>query len=146
MEFEAPLVTGLTLPAQQRRVVFPEDVIQFSPSVPHSLQLGDKVLAPWEPEQQRYGPGTVLVGLKKQKGQTGKKAAMTLGEVCHGGKEHCWWSELRGRRTTAKRTLPCTIPGGLIHSAVAAEPVLSSRLYDMFSIGQDRPWHGGLCL
>lgn len=83
MEFEAPLVTGLELPAQQQRVVFPEDVIQFSPSVPHSLQLGDKVLAPWEPGQQRYGPGTVLVGLKKQKGQRGKEAAMALGEVCH---------------------------------------------------------------
>ncbi|NP_001035790.1 uncharacterized protein C11orf16 homolog isoform X1 [Mus musculus] len=73
VEFEAPLVTGLELPAQQQRVVFPEDVIQFSPSVPHSLQLGDKVLAPWEPGQQRYGPGTVLVGLKKQKGQRASK-------------------------------------------------------------------------
>ncbi|CAH6792940.1 BC051019 [Phodopus roborovskii] len=73
VEFEAPLVTGLKLPAQQRRVVFPEDVIQFSPSVPHSLKTGDKVLAPWEPEQQQYGPGTVLLGLKKQKGQRASK-------------------------------------------------------------------------
>ncbi|XP_059116007.1 uncharacterized protein C11orf16 homolog [Peromyscus eremicus] len=73
VEFEAPLVTGLKLPAQQRRVVFPEDVIQFSPSVPHSLQPGDKVLAPWEPEQQQFGPGTVLLGLKKQKGQRASK-------------------------------------------------------------------------
>lgn len=73
VEFEAPLVTDAKLPAQQRRVVFPEDVIQFSPSVPHSLQLGDKVLAPWQPEQQQYGPGTVLLGLKKQKGQRASK-------------------------------------------------------------------------
>lgn len=78
VEFEAPLVTGLKLPVQQRRVVFPEDVIQFSPSVPHSLQPGDKVLAPWEPEQQQYGPGTVLLGLKKQKGQKGKEAVVPL--------------------------------------------------------------------
>ncbi|XP_052057451.1 uncharacterized protein C11orf16 homolog [Apodemus sylvaticus] len=69
VEFEAPLVAGLKLPAQQRRVVFPEDVIQFSPSVPHSLQLGDKVLAPWDPQQQQYGPGTVLAGLMERKGQ-----------------------------------------------------------------------------
>lgn len=78
MEFEAPLVTGLKLPVQQRRVVFPEDVIQFSPSVPHSLQPGDKVLGPWEPEQQQYGPGTVLLGLKKQKGQKGEEAVVPL--------------------------------------------------------------------
>lgn len=81
MEFEAPPVSGLKLPVQHRKVVFPEDVIQFSPSVPHSLQLGDKVLAPWGPEQQQYGPGTILLGLKKQKGQRGKGAAVTLGEV-----------------------------------------------------------------
>ncbi|XP_005075818.2 uncharacterized protein C11orf16 homolog [Mesocricetus auratus] len=73
VEFEAPLVTGLKLPAQQRRVVFPEDVIQFSPSVAHSLQPGDKVLAPLESEQQQFGPATVLLGLKKQKGQTASK-------------------------------------------------------------------------
>ena len=78
VEFEAPLVTGLKLPVQQRRVVFPEDVIQYSPSMPHSLQPGDKVLAPWEAEQQQYGPGTVLLGLKKQKGQKGEEAVVTL--------------------------------------------------------------------
>lgn len=85
VEFAAPLVTGLKLPAQQRRVVFPEDVIQFSPSAPHSLHLGDKVLAPWDPEQQQYGPGTVLRGLKKRKGQRGKEAAVTLGRCVTGG-------------------------------------------------------------
>ncbi|XP_035298185.1 uncharacterized protein C11orf16 homolog [Cricetulus griseus] len=78
VEFEAPLVTGLKLPAQQRRVVFPEDVIQFSPSVPHSLQPGDKVLAPWESEQQQFGPGIVLSGLKRQKGQRASKEEVTV--------------------------------------------------------------------
>lgn len=101
VEFEAPLVTGLKLPAQQRRVVFPEDVIQFSPSVPHSLQPGDKVLAPWESEQQQFGPGIVLSGLKRQKGQRGKEATVTL----HPPKEHIWWSWLSCLRATANRTL-----------------------------------------
>ncbi|XP_041521962.1 uncharacterized protein C11orf16 homolog [Microtus oregoni] len=78
VEFEAPLVAGLKLPVQQRRVVFPEDVIQFSPSMPRSLQPGDKVLAPWEAEQQQYGPGTVLLGLKKQKGQKASKEEITV--------------------------------------------------------------------
>ncbi|KAF5918835.1 hypothetical protein HPG69_005875 [Diceros bicornis minor] len=64
VEFEAPLVTGPKLPAQQQSVVLEEDVILFSPSVEYSLQPGDKVLAPWEPDQQRYGPGTVLLGLE----------------------------------------------------------------------------------
>lgn len=106
MEFEAPLVTDVKLPAQQRRVVFPEDVIQFSPSVPHSLQLGDKVLAPWEPEQQQYGPGTVLLGLKKQKGQRGKGATVTLREMCHGGRSTIGDQSSGGLRTTAKIALP----------------------------------------
>ncbi|KAF4009042.1 hypothetical protein G4228_000412, partial [Cervus hanglu yarkandensis] len=64
VEFEAPLVTGPELPAQRQSVVFEEDVIQFSPTMEYSLQPGDKVLAPWGPDQQRYGPGTVLLGLE----------------------------------------------------------------------------------
>ncbi|XP_070130842.1 uncharacterized protein C11orf16 homolog isoform X1 [Equus caballus] len=64
VEFEAPLVTGPKLPAQQQSVVLEDDVIQFSPSMEYSLQPGDKVLAPWEPDRQRYGPGTVLLGLE----------------------------------------------------------------------------------
>ncbi|XP_004470323.2 uncharacterized protein C11orf16 homolog [Dasypus novemcinctus] len=63
VEFETPLVTGPKLPAQRQNVVL-EDVIWLSPSVEHLLQPGDKVLAPWEPGQQRYGPGTVLSGLE----------------------------------------------------------------------------------
>lgn len=41
-------------------MVLEEDVVQFSPSTECSLQPGDKVLAPWEPDRQRYGPATVL--------------------------------------------------------------------------------------
>ncbi|KAG8507225.1 putative protein C11orf16 [Galemys pyrenaicus] len=64
VEFEVPLVTGPNLPAQRQGVVLEEDVIQFSPPMEYSLQPGDKVLASWESDQQRYGPGTVLPGLK----------------------------------------------------------------------------------
>lgn len=45
-------------------MVLKDDVIQFSPPLEYSLQQGDKVLAPWEPGQLRYGPGTVLWGLE----------------------------------------------------------------------------------
>lgn len=71
MEFEAPLVTGPELPAPRQSVVLGEDVIQFSPPEEHSLQPGDKVLASWEPDRQRYGPATVL-GLEARGPQRGK--------------------------------------------------------------------------
>ncbi|XP_008264037.3 uncharacterized protein C11orf16 homolog [Oryctolagus cuniculus] len=64
VEFEVPLVTGPKLPAPQLSVVSEEDVIQLPRSVDYSLRTGDKVLAPWEPDRQRYGPGTVLLGLE----------------------------------------------------------------------------------
>uniref|UniRef100_A0A8C6CZ55 DUF4537 domain-containing protein n=1 Tax=Moschus moschiferus TaxID=68415 RepID=A0A8C6CZ55_MOSMO len=64
VEFEAPLVTGPELPAQRQSMVLEEDIIQFSPTMEYSLRPGDKVLAPWGPGQQRYGPGPVLLGLE----------------------------------------------------------------------------------
>ncbi|XP_060033209.1 uncharacterized protein C11orf16 homolog isoform X4 [Erinaceus europaeus] len=66
VEFEAPLVTGPNLPNRWQSIVLKEDVIQFSSPVKHPLQPGDKVLAPWEPDQQRYGPGTVLLGMEER--------------------------------------------------------------------------------
>ncbi|XP_013367497.1 PREDICTED: uncharacterized protein C11orf16 homolog isoform X2 [Chinchilla lanigera] len=73
VEFEAPLVTGPRLPAQRQSVVSVEDVIQFSPYVEYSLRPGDKVLAAWEPGRQRYGPGTVLLGLDMRDSQRASK-------------------------------------------------------------------------
>ncbi|XP_006162979.1 uncharacterized protein C11orf16 homolog isoform X2 [Tupaia chinensis] len=64
VEFEAPLDAGSKLPSQRQSVVLKEDVIQLSSSMEYSLRPGDKVLAPWEPDRQRYGPGTVLLGLE----------------------------------------------------------------------------------
>ncbi|XP_068947284.1 uncharacterized protein C11orf16 homolog [Petaurus breviceps papuanus] len=58
VEFEAPHSTD---PLQSTA---PEDVIQHSWALQHSLLPGDKVLAPWEPKQERYGPGTVVQGLE----------------------------------------------------------------------------------
>ncbi|XP_048216330.1 uncharacterized protein C11orf16 homolog [Perognathus longimembris pacificus] len=66
VKFEAPLATGPKLPAQWHSIVLEEDVIRFSPSVAYSLQPGDKVLAPWGPDRQQYGPGTVLSGLERR--------------------------------------------------------------------------------
>lgn len=71
MEFEAPLVTGPQLPAPRQSVVLGEDVVQFSPPEGSSLQPGDTVLAPWEPDGQWYGPATVS-GLEARGPQRGK--------------------------------------------------------------------------
>ncbi|XP_016062081.1 PREDICTED: uncharacterized protein C11orf16 homolog [Miniopterus natalensis] len=78
VEFEAPLVTGPELPAPKQNVVLGEDVIQFSPPMEHSLQPGDKVLAPWEPDrQQPYGPATVL-GLEARGPRRASKEEITV--------------------------------------------------------------------
>uniref|UniRef100_G3T621 Chromosome 11 open reading frame 16 n=2 Tax=Loxodonta africana TaxID=9785 RepID=G3T621_LOXAF len=94
VEFEAPAVTGPKQPAQQHGVVLEEEVIQLSPPMAYSLRPGDKVLAPWEPNGQRYGPGTVLLGLETRDPQrvskdeeitvhfwNGKTAKVPLGGV-----------------------------------------------------------------
>ncbi|XP_023563367.1 uncharacterized protein C11orf16 homolog isoform X2 [Octodon degus] len=90
VEFEAPFVTDPKLPAQRQSVVSEEDVVQLSPYVEYSLRPGDKVLAAWEPGQQRYGPGTVLLGSEMQASKeeeitvhlwSGKTAQVPLGGV-----------------------------------------------------------------
>ncbi|XP_019584158.2 uncharacterized protein C11orf16 homolog [Rhinolophus sinicus] len=77
VEFDAPFATGPKLPAPRQSVVLAEDVIQFSPFTDYSLQPGDKVLAPWEPDQQRYGPATVL-GLEAREPQRASKEEITV--------------------------------------------------------------------
>ncbi|XP_053417400.1 uncharacterized protein C11orf16 homolog isoform X1 [Nycticebus coucang] len=113
VEYEGPL--GPKLPAQQQSVVLEEDVIGLSPSVGYALYLGDKVLAPWEPDQQRYGPGTVAWGLETRDSQraskkeeitvhfwNGKTAKVPLGEV--------WWVPLAVWKRAVER-LPKTFTG-----------------------------------
>ncbi|OXB61447.1 hypothetical protein ASZ78_015553 [Callipepla squamata] len=39
-----------------------DDILEYANGMKHSLLPGDKVLAPWEPDLVRYGPGTVLTG------------------------------------------------------------------------------------
>ncbi|XP_051822044.1 uncharacterized protein C11orf16 homolog isoform X4 [Antechinus flavipes] len=63
VEFEAPPSEGPKLPGTLQSAS-PEDVIQGSWALKHPLLPGDKVLAPWEPKQERYGPGTVVQGLE----------------------------------------------------------------------------------
>lgn len=84
MEFEVPIITDPKLPAQRQSVVLEEDVIWFLPCVEYSAQLGDKVLAPWGPDQQGYGPGTILSGLEARDPLRGKGSCFDL-SVPRGG-------------------------------------------------------------
>ncbi|XP_049746294.1 LOW QUALITY PROTEIN: uncharacterized protein C11orf16 homolog [Elephas maximus indicus] len=112
VEFEAPAVTGPKQPAQQHGVVLEEEVIQLSPPMAYSLRPGDKVLAPWEPNGQRYGPGTVLLGLETRDPQrvskdeeitvhfwNGKTAKVPLGGVRNKTLQHIWKEDNRQLRT-----------------------------------------------
>ncbi|CAN8214626.1 unnamed protein product [Coccothraustes coccothraustes] len=40
------------------------DILEYVNGMKHSLLPGDRVLAPWEPDRARYGPGTVLRGIE----------------------------------------------------------------------------------
>ena len=78
VEFEVPLVTDPKLPTQRHNVVLEDDIIHFLPSTECSLRPGDKVLAPWEPDGQRYGPGTVLLASEARDPQKGKGSCSDL--------------------------------------------------------------------
>ncbi len=42
------------------------DIVSYTDSLRHSIVVGDKVLAPWEPEGERYAPGTVIDGQEQR--------------------------------------------------------------------------------
>lgn len=45
---------------------FVYDLISVTDGLRHAVIPEDKVLAPWEPDNQRYGPGVVLQGQEKR--------------------------------------------------------------------------------
>ncbi|XP_069824131.1 uncharacterized protein C11orf16 homolog [Dendropsophus ebraccatus] len=63
IEFTKPCVGGERFPAmlQKTRAC---DIIQHEEALRHCILPGDNVLAPWEPQLTRYGPGTVILGLE----------------------------------------------------------------------------------
>lgn len=46
------------------------DIVDYTESMRHNVILGDRVLAPWEADGGRFGPGIVAKGQKRQ--QTGQ--------------------------------------------------------------------------
>ncbi|XP_052811445.1 uncharacterized protein LOC128239049 isoform X2 [Mya arenaria] len=49
------------------------DIIDYEDARRHTILTGDRVLAPWEPEGERYGPGTVIEGHEKRNAEESMK-------------------------------------------------------------------------
>ncbi|XP_035746855.1 uncharacterized protein C11orf16 homolog isoform X2 [Egretta garzetta] len=63
VEFARPLVSHGKHPVCVGKAA-KDDILEYTNGMKHSLLPGDKVLAPWEPDMVRYGPGTVLTGIE----------------------------------------------------------------------------------
>ncbi|KAM6308960.1 uncharacterized protein C11orf16 homolog [Aegotheles albertisi] len=63
VEFAKPLVSRGRHPVCVQKTA-KDDILDYVNGMKHSLLPGDKVLAPWEPDMARYGPGTVLTGIE----------------------------------------------------------------------------------
>ncbi|KFZ46247.1 Uncharacterized protein C11orf16, partial [Antrostomus carolinensis] len=61
VEFAKPLVSSGRHPVCVQKTA-KDDILEYVNGMKHSLLPGDKVLAPWEPDMARYGPGTILTG------------------------------------------------------------------------------------
>ncbi|XP_066042955.1 uncharacterized protein C11orf16 homolog [Chamaea fasciata] len=63
VEFTKPLVSRGRHPVCVQKTG-KDDILEYVNGMKHSLLPGDRVLAPWEPDKARYGPGTVLRGIE----------------------------------------------------------------------------------
>uniref|UniRef100_A0A8C6ZMZ7 DUF4537 domain-containing protein n=1 Tax=Nothoprocta perdicaria TaxID=30464 RepID=A0A8C6ZMZ7_NOTPE len=63
VELAEPVVVRGRPPVRVQRAI-EDDILEYVHGMKHSLLPGDKVLAPWEPDMVRFGPGTVLVGIE----------------------------------------------------------------------------------
>ncbi|KFQ70607.1 Uncharacterized protein C11orf16, partial [Phaethon lepturus] len=63
VEFAKPLVSRGRHPVCVQKTS-KDDILEYVNRMKHSLLPGDKVLAPWETDMTRYGPGTVLTGIE----------------------------------------------------------------------------------
>ncbi|XP_075611212.1 LOW QUALITY PROTEIN: uncharacterized protein C11orf16 homolog [Balearica regulorum gibbericeps] len=63
VEFAEPLVSRGSHPVRVQKTA-KDDILECVNGMKHSLLPGDKVLAPWESDMARYGPGTVLTGIE----------------------------------------------------------------------------------
>lgn len=77
VEFAKPLVSRGKHPVHVQKTA-KDDILEYVNGMKHSLLPGDRVLAPWEPDRARYGPGTVLRGIETRDPLRGKKRGCCL--------------------------------------------------------------------
>ncbi|KAH1170693.1 hypothetical protein KIL84_006311 [Mauremys mutica] len=63
VEFDKPLASGDKYSVCVQKTAR-DDILEYVNGMRHSILPGDKVLAPWEPDLARYGPGTILLGIE----------------------------------------------------------------------------------
>uniref|UniRef100_A0A8C8VR04 Chromosome 11 open reading frame 16 n=1 Tax=Pelusios castaneus TaxID=367368 RepID=A0A8C8VR04_9SAUR len=63
VEFDKPAALGEKYSVWVQKTVR-DDILEYVNGMRHSILPGDKVLAPWEPDLVRYGPGTILLGIE----------------------------------------------------------------------------------
>nr|XP_025045750.1 uncharacterized protein C11orf16 homolog isoform X1 [Pelodiscus sinensis] len=63
VEFDKPPVLGDKYTVCVQKTAR-DDILEYVNGMRHSILPGDKVLAPWEPDLVRYGPGTTLLGIE----------------------------------------------------------------------------------
>lgn len=42
------------------------DIVSYDDAMRHAVLTGDRVLAPWEPDGEHYGPGIVIEGQERR--------------------------------------------------------------------------------
>lgn len=42
------------------------DLVDYDDALRHTILTSDKVLAPWEPDGERFGPGVVIEGQERR--------------------------------------------------------------------------------
>uniref|UniRef100_A0A8C5X5D1 Chromosome 11 open reading frame 16 n=1 Tax=Malurus cyaneus samueli TaxID=2593467 RepID=A0A8C5X5D1_9PASS len=72
VELAKPLVSHGRQPVRVQKTA-KDDILEHVSGMKHSLLPGGRVLAPWEPDGARYGPGTVLTGIETRDPLRGKK-------------------------------------------------------------------------
>ncbi|KAM4618008.1 uncharacterized protein C11orf16 homolog [Discoglossus pictus] len=63
IEFDKPCAEGKRYQAMLQKTDI-SDIIEYFDALRHCIVPGDNVLAPWEADLARYGPGTVVMGLE----------------------------------------------------------------------------------
>jgi len=96
---------------------FVYDIVSHCDALRHPVVVDDNVLAPWEPEGERYAPAVVISGLEKRMAD-GKTLIELLLWVCIFG------------HVVMFNMCPKTIP---FYDCVNCQPIFADKLQEIFN-------------